>query len=99
MTNSTRSPVPSSSTWNIATGKSSAGQCPKASRLWLIGVSAKRLRAGLGGAPAEIAWGEGVRASNSHLPCFGVDAGVDPGIGEIGNQGDHEAEQREDIER
>src|SRR6185369_3906670 len=40
-----------------------------------------------------------VRASTSDLPRFEVDARIDPGIGEIGDQIYHHADEREDVER
>src|SRR5467141_2671104 len=39
-----------------------------------------------------------VRASTSDLPRLEIDARVDPGIGEIGQQIHREANQREDIQ-
>ena len=37
-------------------------------------------------------------ASFSYVPRLEVDPGIDPGVGEIGEQVDDEAQQREDIE-
>src|SRR5262249_21468785 len=39
-----------------------------------------------------------VRSSTSDLPGLEVDARVDEGISEVGNQGHHEPDQRQDIE-
>src|SRR3981081_1991463 len=39
-----------------------------------------------------------MRASTSHLPGLEIDARIDPGISEIGDQIHHEADQRENIE-
>src|ERR1700680_1959985 len=61
----------------------------------------QRLAATLGptsGVGLTMAGGGEVRASISHLPGLEVDARIDPGIGEIGDQIDHEADERQNIE-
>src|ERR1700749_2540035 len=65
----------------------------------LIGVSSNRPRRFLTTAPAGAADGTAVRASTSHLPRLEIDARIDPGVGEVGDQIDHEADQRKDVER
>src|SRR5688500_9893476 len=40
----------------------------------------------------------GVLASTSHLPAFEIDARIDPGVGEVGDELHEETHQREDVE-
>src|ERR1700730_5297289 len=40
-----------------------------------------------------------VRSSTSHLPRLEVDARIDPGVGEVGNQVHQQSDQRHDVER
>src|SRR5919197_6786202 len=70
----------------------------------LSGESAKLCRSG--GTPSPIgvcAVVSGtlmaVRSSSSHLPGLEVDARINPGISEIGQQVHHQSNQRHDVER
>ena len=40
-----------------------------------------------------------VRSSTSDLPRLEIDARIDPGVGEVGDQVHHQPDQREDVER
>src|SRR5262245_51892597 len=69
----------------------------------LSGESASRCRYGRTPSPSGVcAVVSGtvmvVRSSSSHLPRLEVDARIDPGIGEVGNQVHQEADQRHDVE-
>src|SRR5580698_1069685 len=71
-------------------------------RRMLIGDSATRRRSGgttRPSAPTAVVSGvlPLVRASTSHLPRLEIDARINPGIGEIGDQGHDHADQRENI--
>src|SRR3954470_1486113 len=44
-------------------------------------------------------FGRGICAApRSRLPGLEIDAGIDPGVGEVGEEVHHEAEKREDVE-
>src|SRR4029077_9081920 len=49
-------------------------------------------------APCRKAGPSGPYRPSSHLSRFEIDARIDPGVGEVGNQVHHEADEREDIE-
>ena len=52
-------------------------------------------RGGLASLPTAVGW---VLTSTSHLPRFEIDARVDPGIGQVGDQIHDESDKREDVE-
>src|SRR5690348_8866307 len=70
----------------------------------LIGEMEMRRRSGgTASPPTPIAVVSGdlmpVLASTSDLPRLEVDPRIDPGVGEVGDQVHHDADEREDVER